>query len=57
MNNITLLESVYKTLDTITVQGYENHYKLVACMNDIRRVIEEMSKSEEAEVVEEAVEE
>lgn len=60
MNNITLLQSVYNTLDTIKVEGYDNHYKLVACMNDIRRVIEELSKSkgvEEAEEAEETVEE
>ncbi len=47
MNNITILTSVLNALNTITVQGYDNHYKIIGSMNDIQNVIEDLKKAEE----------
>lgn len=49
MNNITILTSVLNALDTITVQGYDNHYKIIGSMNDIQKVIENLKKEETTE--------
>lgn len=49
MDKITILTSVLNALDTITVQGYENHYKIIGSMNDIRRVINELENEEHVE--------
>ena len=49
MNNITILTSVLNALDTITVQGYDNHYKIIGSMNDIQKVIESLKKEETTE--------
>ena len=49
MNNITILTSVLNALDTITVQGYDNHYKIIASINDIQKVIENLKKEETSE--------
>lgn len=49
MNNITILTNVLNALDTITVQGYDNHYKIIGSMNDIQKVIENLKKEETTE--------
>ena len=49
MNNITILTSVLNALDTITVQGYDNHYKIIGSINDIQKVIENLKKEETTE--------
>lgn len=46
MDNITILNSVLKALNEVSVSGYDNHYRLIGSMNDIQRVIENIKNDE-----------
>ena len=45
---ISLLEAVYSTMDTISVEGIDNADKFVGCANVVKNVASKLRKMSEA---------
>ena len=43
-NLISLLEAVYSTMDTITVEGIDNADKFVGCANVVKNVAQKLKE-------------
>lgn len=48
--SISLLDSVLRALDNLEVRGKRNHTIILACMNDIERVIAELKEAENGDI-------
>ena len=56
-NLISLLEAVYSTMDTISIEGIDNADKFVGCANVVKNVaskLREMKREEEPTVLQES---
>lgn len=54
---ISLLEAVYSTMDTISIEGIDNADKFVGCANVVKNVarkLREMKREEEPTVLQES---
>lgn len=46
-DNIKTLESIFRALDNLEVKGRQNHAIVIACMNDIERIVKSLKEGED----------